>query len=110
MTHDNKASSYPEVRRHGPTTTAIIDDFVSSKEAQCVRVAFKGLHHSEDPCEIPRVVARPWATSIQTLPTQRRVDIKKHVDSNSVEDTGAKVVIQRRIQVIDAQGVQLRQS
>ena len=67
--------TYSHVWRVRATRWEIIDDFITREEEQSVRIALESFHHSERPVEVRRSVAATRVTSVNTFPSQWRVDV-----------------------------------
>ena len=84
-----------------------IDNLITSKESQGVRIVLEALNHTEDARQISLVVACPGLLTIQTIRRHGSVDIKHDVYARSIEDGNAFIVVQGRIDIIDADCVDL---
>ena len=93
----------PDERWVGFSGIYIVNELISREEEQSIGIALEILHHGEDALEVFCGVRRRWVEKVDTL--KRRVDIQSHVDTGSIEDGGALVVVGSRVQVIDANGV-----
>lgn len=99
--------SYANVHGIELSRAQVVHDFVGSEEAQRVGEVLEVLDDAEDTCEIFCVVARPWRSTIDALSSQRRIDVKDHVDAGRVEDGGACRMVELRVDIVDADRVDL---
>ena len=85
----------------------IIYDLISTEKAEQVVVIVECFHHGEDATKVFVIVGAFEHPPIrnQTFTRQWRVNVKYHVDTDSVENAGALVMIESRIQVVDSNGV-----
>jgi hypothetical protein len=85
----------------------LIDDLVSSEEAQDVVVILEALDNTEHLLVVDGAIGGPWLAAIQITTRQRVADIKNHVDAGGVEDRSTLIVVERGFQVVDTDGVDL---
>lgn len=97
--------TYPHIRRDNSAARSIIDNLITSEEQQSIRVVLERLHNSERPVQVRRIIGSPRLTTIDALSRQRRIDVDQHVYPHRVEDAGAHVVVQVRVDIVDSDGV-----
>lgn len=85
----------------------LFPDLVSSEETQGVWVVLERLHHAEDVGQVTGIVRTRWVGAINGLARKWAVDVQDHVNADGVEDAGALVVVERRVDVVRANGVDL---
>ena len=83
----------------------VINNFVSGKESQGVRVILESFNDLENTLEIVIGVSSPWSRAVDRLANQRRVNIKDDVDTGIVKDAHAVVMVQVGIDIIHTDGV-----
>ena len=96
----------PHVSR-GQASGVLVDDFVSSKEAQSVVEGLEGLDHTKDLVVVVIGVGGPGSGAVQVAIGEGRVHIEDHIDTRRIEDGGALVVVKSGLQVIHTDGVDL---
>lgn len=97
---------YSDIRRN-VLGTLLIDHFISREEGQSVGVVLESLNDSKDLLEVFGIIAALGVRSIEVITFQRRVDVQNHVDSSSVEDRHALIVVEFRREVVNTDGVDL---
>lgn len=94
-----------DVWRIGLGSGDIVNDLVAGKEAKRVRIVLEGFDDGEDVVEIVGIVAITGIRAIDGLSRKRAVDIQQQVNAHGVEDGHAFVVIQCRIDIVGADGI-----
>src|SRR5215469_15399819 len=84
----------------------IIDEFIASEESHGVWVVLECLNHTKDMRKVINVVCTGRIIAINGH--KRSIHIKYHIDTSCVEDTCALVMVRIRIDVVHADGVDLR--
>lgn len=85
----------------------LVDDLVTGKETQDVGVRLEGLDDTKDLLEVDGVVRGPRLTAVERAIGQRRVDIQNDIDTGTVEVRDTLVVVERGLQVVNTDGVDL---
>lgn len=101
-----KKRTYADISRN-KVLSILVDDLVTSEKAQNIGIRFECLNNTEDLLEVDRIVRSPRLTTVQRAIVERRVDIKDHIDTSTVEVGDTLVVIERGFQVVDANSVDL---
>lgn len=91
----------------GRVDSLLVDDLVSSKETEQVVVVLEALNDTKDLLVVNGAVSGPRSAAVEVATLQRVADIEDHVDTGSVEDRGTLVVVERRLQVVHTDGVDL---
>lgn len=99
--------TYADVLRIEFSSSQIVHNLVGSEEGESVGEVLEVLNDAEDSREVIGVVGRPWLCSIDALTRERRIDIEDHVDTGGIEDGGARRVVERRVDIVDTNGVDL---
>lgn len=97
--------SYPNVLRIELGGVHIIHDLVGSKEGQCVRVTLEVLHIAKHILQIALVVGGPRILTVDAH--HGRVHVHNDVDTCAVEYAHAHVMVDLRVHVVHANGVDL---
>ena len=97
--------THPNILRINFTRRLIVHNLIRRKESECIRVALEILHHAKDPRQVALMIACPRLVTIDRLARKRPVDVQNHVDSSSVEDGSAIIVVECRVDVVHADRV-----
>ena len=90
--------------------TVLVDHLVTSEESEGIWVALERLDDSKNALEVAFVVGADWVLTVQALATSRAIDIQDHVDTSGIEDRRAIIVVGVRVEVVNTDGVHLRES
>jgi hypothetical protein len=101
------AWAYPDIWRVLFRTIHIVHDLVRSEEGQRIRVPLEVLDNPEDARQVSYMVRATRVVAVNALSTERRVDIEDHVDTNGIKDASAVIMVERGIDVVDADCVDL---
>jgi hypothetical protein len=93
------------VGRDGRGRLLVVHDLVSGEEGQGVGVVLEGLHHGEGAVQVRGIVRLPWIETGQTLTDQRRIHVEQHIHAGGIEDAGALIVVEVRVQIVNADSV-----
>lgn len=99
--------TYADILRVELSGREIIHNLICSKEAKGVGEIFEVFYNSKDASEVIRVVARPRCRSIDAFALERRIDIEYHVYSSCIEDGRTCRVVERGVNIVDADCVDL---
>lgn len=98
-------ASYSHVGWNELARGDIVDNLVTGEEKKSVWVVLESLNDSEGSVEVCGGVSGPRLSSVDGLSDQRRVDIKQHVDADIIEDAGAFIVVEVRIDIVHTDGI-----
>jgi hypothetical protein len=84
----------------------LIDKFIASEESHGVWVVLECLNHGKDVGKVINVVCAGRIIAVNGH--KWSIHIKYHIDTSCVEDTCALVVVHVRIEVVHANGIDLR--
>lgn len=87
--------------------TVLVDNLVTREETSSVGVVLECLNDTKDLGHVDGVVGLPRSTTVEGAVLERRVDIENHVDTGSVEDGSAVIVVSRGSQVVHTDTVDL---
>lgn len=99
------AGDSAHVRGDGGTRLLIVHDLVAGEEAEGVGVVLEGLNDCKGAVKVLGIIRFPRVEAGKGLADQRGVDVEKHVHARSVEDTGALIVVEIRVEVVNTDGV-----
>lgn len=91
----------------GGVSSFLVDNLVSSKETEEVVVVLEALNDTKDLLVVDGTVGGPRGAAVEVATLQRVADIEDHVDTGSVEDGSTLVVVERGLQVVNTDGVDL---
>jgi hypothetical protein len=97
--------AYTNVWRIVLSGSYIVDDLIASKESQCIRVSLEVLNLGEDVGHVVLSVRGPRRRSVNGH--EWRVDIHNDVNTGSIEDAHALVMVRLWVDIVDANGVDL---
>lgn len=85
----------------------LVDDLVSAEKGQRVGISLEGFDHLEDAVQVALVVGGPRLNTVQRLALHGGVDVENDIDSGRVPDGHALVVVEGRVDVVDADCIRL---
>lgn len=85
-----------------------VDDFVSGEEPKQVRIILEGLYDGEDTRQEILIVSRGGFFAVEMLARDGSADVQEDVDSGGVVDRHTFIVVQRGVNVVDSNGVDLK--
>ena len=94
-----------QVRGNLGAVLFLLHDLVAREEGKSVGVVGEGLENGKGALRVLGVVALPWVVGGEGLGDTGAVDVDDHVDTGSVEDTGASIVVEGGVEVVRADGV-----
>lgn len=95
----------PDIQRVLLGGTHIVHNLVGCEEGQSIRVALEVLDNAEDATEVADVIGRLGIAAVDGLSAEGSIDVDDHVDTGGIEDASAFVVVEARVDVVDADGV-----
>ena len=85
----------------------LVDDLVSGEEAEDVVEGLERLNDTKHLLVVGIGVGGPRSGAVEVAIGERGVDVEDHVDTGSIEDGGALVVVEGGLEVVDSDGVDL---
>jgi hypothetical protein len=101
-----KTKTYTNIRRIVLGGSYIVDNLVTGKESQSIRISLEVLNLREDVGQVGVGVCCPGGGSVNGH--EGRVDIDNDVDTSSIKDAHARVVVGLRVDIVDTNGVDLK--
>lgn len=101
--------TYPDIHWVGLCCGDVVHDLVRGEEPKRVGEVLEVLYHTEDVRQVLGVIGCPRLSAVDTLALQRRIDVEDHVDAGGVEDGRTCRVIKGGVDVVNSNGVDLRE-